>query len=59
MQIIKSDSNLKSEPSTLLKRMLEKNLIVRKERGKYKLRDRVFKEYLRKTKPYKENGTFL
>lgn len=56
---IKSDSNLKSEPSTLLKRMLEKNLIVRKERGKYKLRDRVFKEYLRKTKPYKENGTFL
>lgn len=55
---IKSDSNLKSEPSTLLGRMLEKNLIVKKARGKYKLRDRLFKEYLRRTKLYKENGTF-
>ena len=32
-----------------LKNMIEKNLIIKKSRGKYKLRDKMFKEYLRKS----------
>lgn len=54
---IKTASNLKSEPSPWLRKMVEENLIVKKARGKYKLRDKIFKEYLRMTKPYEENGT--
>ncbi len=44
---IKTGLNLTSEPSYWLKAMLEKNLIVKPFRGKYKLRDRIFREYLR------------
>lgn len=55
---IKKGLNLKSEPSFWLKTMTDKNLIVKKERGKYHLRDKLFKEYLRVLKPYNENGTY-
>jgi predicted AAA+ superfamily ATPase len=55
---IKKGLNLKSEPSFWLKTMLDKNLIIKKERGKYHLRDKIFKEYLRALKPYSENGTY-
>ncbi len=55
---IKNGLNLKSEPSFWLKTMLDKNLIIKKERGKYHLRDKIFKEYLRLLKPYNENGTY-
>ena len=56
---IKKGLNLKSEPSFWLKTMLDKNLIIKKERGKYHLRDKIFKEYLRVLKPYDQNGTYL
>ena len=55
---IKKGLNLKSEPSFWLKTMSDKNLIIKKERGKYHLRDKIFKEYLRALKPYNENGTY-
>ncbi len=55
---IKKGLNLKSEPSFWLKTMLDKNLIIKKERGKYHLRDKIFKEYLMALKPYNENGTY-
>jgi AAA+ ATPase superfamily predicted ATPase len=44
---IKDGLDLKSEPSSWLRSMVEKNLILKKSRGKYQLRDRLFKEYLR------------
>jgi len=46
---IKKGLNSRSEPSSLLKSMEEKNLIIKKSRGKYQLRDKIFKEYLKKT----------
>jgi AAA+ ATPase superfamily predicted ATPase len=55
---IKDGLDLKSEPSSWLRSMVEKNLILKKSRGKYQLRDRLFKEYLRTIKPYEENGTY-
>lgn len=55
---IKNGLGLKSEPSFWLETMVNKNLIIKKTRGKYHLRDRIFKEYLRILKPYKENGTY-
>ena len=55
---IKEGLNLKSEPSFWLRTMLNKNLIIKKSRGKYCLRDRLFKEYLKTFKPYNENGTY-
>jgi AAA+ ATPase superfamily predicted ATPase len=55
---IKNGLNLKSEPSFWLRAMLDKNLIIKKARGKYNLRDKIFKEYLRALKPYMENGTY-
>ena len=36
--------------------MVEKNLILKETRGRYKLRDKMFKEYLRTLKPYKNDG---
>ncbi len=55
---IKNGLDLTSEPSYWLRTMIDKNLIIKKSRGKYHLRDRVFKEYLRTLKPYTENGTY-
>ena len=55
---IKKGLHLKSEPSFWLKTMSDKNLIIKKERGKYHLRYKIFKEYLRALKPYNQNGTY-
>ena len=46
---IKKKLNLKSEPSRYLQSMMGKYLISKVSRGKYKLRDTMFKEYLRTT----------
>jgi len=54
---IKENKSINSEPSKVLKNMVEKNLIIKEARGRYKLRDKMFREYLRTLKPYKENGT--
>jgi AAA+ ATPase superfamily predicted ATPase len=54
---IKENKKIKSEPSKVLRNMVEKNLILKESRGKYKLRDEMFREYLKTLKPYKENGT--
>lgn len=55
---IKKGLNSKSEPSPWLRNMEGKNLIIKKSRGKYQLRDKMFKEYLRIIKPYTQNGTY-
>ncbi len=55
---IKEGLDSKSEPSSWLRNMEKKNTIVKRSRGKYQLRDRIFKEYLKTMKPYKENGTY-
>lgn len=55
---IKEGLDLTSEPSYWLKTMLDKNLIIKRSRGKYRLRDRVFKAYLSTLKPYEGNGTY-
>lgn len=48
--------HVKSEPSKVLRNMVKKNLVLKQTRGKYKLRDKMFKEYLRTLKPYKDDG---
>ena len=54
---IKRNYESKSEPSIFLKNMVNKNLIIKEARGKYKLRDKMFRQYLKTLHPYKENGT--
>ena len=54
---IKKNYKSKSEPSIILKNMVNKNLIIKESRGKYKLRDKMFRQYLKILKPFKENGT--
>ncbi|MDR1819217.1 MAG: ATP-binding protein [Methanobrevibacter sp.] len=54
---IKIKYNTNSEPSIFLKSMVNKNLLIKESRGKYKLRDKMFKEYLKTFKPYEENGS--
>ena len=44
---INDNENIKYAPSKVLRTMTEKNLILKKSRGKYKLRDKMFKEYLK------------
>lgn len=56
---IKENKVIKSEPSKVLKNMFEKSLVLKEARGRYKLRDNMFREYLRTLKPYKENGTLI
>ena len=53
---IKDNENIKSEPSKVLGNMIEKNLILKEARGKYKLRDRMFREYLKTMKLYEDGG---
>ena len=43
---IKDNANLNSEPSALLKSLINKNMIVKPSRGKYKLKNNLFKLYL-------------
>lgn len=44
---INENESIRSVPSKFLKTMTEKNLIIKKSRGKYALRDKMFKEYLK------------
>lgn len=44
---INDHENIKYAPSKVLRTMTEKNLLIKKSRGKYKLRDKMFKEYLK------------
>ena len=43
---IKENANLNSEPSALLKNLINKNMIIKPSRGKYKLKNNLFKLYL-------------
>ena len=43
---IKNNANLNSEPSILLKNLVNKNMIIKPARGKYKLKSNLFKLYL-------------
>ena len=43
---IKNNDNLNSEPSILLKNLVNKNMIIKPARGKYKLKSNLFKLYL-------------
>lgn len=54
---IKESKDIKSEPSRMLKNMTNKNILIKESRGKYRLRDKMFKEYLRTNTSYKINGT--
>lgn len=51
---IKEDKNIRYEPSTILRNMVSKNLIIKESRGKYKISDRMFKEYLHTSKVYEQ-----
>ena len=43
---IKNNANLNSEPSILLKNLINKNMVIKPSRGKYKLKNNLFKLYL-------------
>ena len=43
---IKDNANLNSEPSALLKSLINKNMVIKPSRGKYKLKSNLFKLYL-------------
>ena len=43
---IKDNANLNSEPSALLKILINKNMVIKTSRGKYKLKSNLFKLYL-------------
>ena len=44
---IKENAHLNSEPSALLKNLINKNMIIKASRGKYKLKSNLFKLYLK------------
>ena len=54
---IKDNANIKSEPSGLLKNLVDKNMIIKPSRGKYKLKNNLFKLYLKNLEI--NNGTGL
>ena len=53
---IKENANLNSEPSALLKNLVNKNMIIKPSRGKYKLKNNLFKLYLQNLKINQETG---
>lgn len=53
---IKENSNLNSEPSALLKNLVNKNMIIKPSRGKYKLKNNLFKLYLQNLRINQETG---
>ena len=53
---IKENANLNSEPSALLKNLVNKNLIIKPSRGKYKLKNNLFKLYLQNLRINQETG---
>ena len=53
---IKENANLNSEPSALLKNLVNKNMIIKASRGKYKLKNNLFKLYLQNLRINQETG---
>ena len=53
---IKDNANLNSEPSALLKNLVNKNMIIKPSRGKYKLKSNLFKLYLQNLRINQEAG---
>ena len=53
---IKDNANLNSEPSALLKNLVNKNMIIKPSRGKYKLKSNLFKLYLQNLRINQETG---
>lgn len=53
---IKENANLNSEPSALLKNLINKNMIIKPSRGKYKLKNNLFKLYLQNLRINQETG---
>ena len=53
---IKENANLNSEPSALLKSLINKNMIIKPTRGKYKLKNNLFKLYLKNLRINQETG---
>ena len=53
---IKENANLNSEPSALLKSLINKNMIIKPSRGKYKLKNNLFKLYLQNLRINQETG---
>lgn len=53
---IKDNANLNSEPSALLKNLVNKNMIVKHSRGKYKLKNNLFKLYLQNLRINQSTG---
>ena len=53
---IKDNANLNSEPSGLLKNLINKNMVIKPSRGKYKLKNDLFKLYLQKLQINQDTG---
>lgn len=53
---IKDNANLNSEPSALLKNLINKNMIIKPSRGKYKLKNNLFKLYLQNLRINQDTG---
>ena len=53
---IKENANLNSEPSALLKNLVNKKMIIKPSRGKYKLKNNLFKLYLQNLRINQETG---
>lgn len=53
---IKDNANLNSEPSALLKSLINKNMIIKPTRGKYKLKNNLFKLYLKNLRIKQDTG---
>ena len=53
---IKDNANMNSEPSVLLKNLVKKNMIIKPSRGKYKLKNNLFKLYLQNLRINQETG---
>ena len=53
---IKENANLNSEPSALLKNLVNKSMIIKPSRGKYKLKNNLFKLYLQNLRINQETG---
>lgn len=53
---IKENANLNSEPSALLKSLINKNMIIKPTRGKYKLKNNLFKLYLKNLRINQDTG---
>ena len=53
---IKENAHLNSEPSALLKSLINKNMIIKPARGKYKLKSNLFKLYLQSLRINQDTG---